>query len=342
MPPPLKRRDIIVIGGSAGAIDALRALVARLPADLAASIFVTIHIPADFPSILPRILRSAGPLPAIHPADKERTRPGMIYVAPPDFHLLVETGCVGISRGARENRHRPAIDPLFRSAARAYRARVVGVLLSGELDDGSAGLMAIKMRRGLTVVQDPAEAVSPEMPSRAIQYSAPDHILRVDAIAELLIRVSSQSLLVETQMLEPRMSHELDDEARQANLEDDSEKQKRGNPSAFTCPECHGTLWEMDEAGLLRFRCRVGHAYTANELRVAISASTEDALWAAMRTLEERASLLRRLAPRSAQRLAAQYREEAATFDKHIDTIRKILVENQEPEAREREQTDAA
>jgi len=183
---------------------------------------------------------------------------------------------------------------------------------------------------------------SPEMPSRVIQYSAPDHILSVDAIADLLIRVSSQPLSVEAQMLEPGMSNELDDEARQANLEDESEKQKPGNPSAFTCPECHGTLWEMDEAGLLRFRCRVGHAYTADELRVAMSASTEDALWAAMRTLEEKASLLRRLAPRSAQRLATQYYEEAATFDKHIDTIRRILVENQGPEAREREQTDAA
>jgi len=342
MHPPPKRRDIVVIGGSAGAIKALRTLVARFPADLAASIFVAIHIPVDFPSILPKILDSSSYLQAMHPTDKQPIQNGIIYVAPPDFHLLVEKGCVGLSRGARENRHRPAIDPLFRSAARAYGTRVVGVLLSGELDDGSAGLMAIKMRRGLTVVQDPAEAVSPEMPSRAIQYSAPDHILSVDAIADLLIRVSSQPLSVEAQMLEPGMSNELDDEARQANLEDESEKQKRGNPSAFTCPECHGTLWEMDEAGLLRFRCRVGHAYTADELRVAMSASTEDALWAAMRTLEEKASLLRRLAPRSAQRLATQYYEEAATFDKHIDTIRRILVENQGPEAREREQTDAA
>jgi len=182
-------RRVIVIGGSAGALAPLRTLVARLPTNLPATVLVAIHIPAGFPSILPELLGSVGPLPAAHPRDQEQLRPGRILVAPPDYHLLVERGVARLTHGPRENRHRPAIDTLFRSAAHAYGAHVIGVILSGELDDGSAGLTAIKMRGGIAIAQDPEEAASPEMPSRAIQSADIDHILPAKEIGGLLGRL---------------------------------------------------------------------------------------------------------------------------------------------------------
>jgi two-component system, chemotaxis family, protein-glutamate methylesterase/glutaminase len=182
----LQERDIIVIGGSAGALDPLRMLLALLPGDLPATLFVVIHIPCDFPNLLPEILSRAGSLRAIHPRDGQRIERGMIYVAPSDHHLLVDDGIIRVVHGQRENHHRPAIDPLFRSAARVYGNRVAGVLLSGRLNDGSAGLMAVKMRGGLAVVQEPAEASYPEMPMQAIQHSGADFVLPIKRIAELL------------------------------------------------------------------------------------------------------------------------------------------------------------
>ena len=337
-----KNRDVVVIGGSAGALETLRLILARLPADLPASIFVTIHIPSDFPSYLPEILSSAGPLKTIHPSDKDPIKKGTIYVAPADYHLLVEKGCVRISRGPRENRHRPAIDPLFRSAARSYGNRVIGVILSGQLDDGSSGLMAVKMRGGLTIVQSPDEALSPEMPNNAIAYAKPDQILRAEEIAAFLTQAVTEPLRTKNQMQEVPLPNGIEDEAREANLEEESPKKKLGNPSEFACPECHGVLWELDEGGHLRFRCRVGHAYTADALRVAMSEGCEDALWAAMRALEEKAALLRRMAPRSGEKLAKKYLEEAHGYDKHVETIRRILVENQGLEIKEHIQTDVA
>lgn len=323
-----ERRDIIVIGGSAGALEALRSLVGFLPPDLDAAIFLTLHVSSDYPSVLPILLRDVGPLPAFHPKDKEPIRAGSIYVAPPDLHLLIERGRVRTSRGPRENRHRPAVDPMFRTAARAYGARVAGVILSGQLDDGSAGLLAVKMAGGLTVVQDPAEAVCPEMPSRAIRYAGAEHVLRIAEIAKLIVSLSKATSPAAPSKEEELMADELTNEVNAANLESEPEK-RTGKPSAFSCPECHGVLWELEEGEHLRFRCRVGHAYTASALRVALSESTEDALWAAMRVLKEKASLLRRMSARTAEHAAARYRDEAEGFENHAETIREILIENQ-------------
>jgi two-component system chemotaxis response regulator CheB len=301
-----------------------------LPPDFPAAILVVMHIPNDFPSYLPQILSDSGPLPAIEPTDQQKIEPGMICIAPPDRHLLVEDGVMDVSRGPRENRHRPAIDPLFRSAARWYGQRVIGVVLSGHLDDGSSGLMAIKMRGGLAVVQDTEEALYPEMPMRAKHYAGADYELPAAQIADLLVRIVDERAARETAAaVENAMADELKKEAEKANLESQANKEKNGKPSAFACPECHGVMWEMEEGELLRFRCRVGHGYTADSLRTAFSDSVEEALWAAMRTLEEKAALLRRIGGRAGERQAIAYNEEASGYDKHVETIRELLVQNQ-------------
>jgi two-component system chemotaxis response regulator CheB len=324
-------REIVVIGGSAGALKPLKAILEQIPGDFPAAIFVTIHIPADFPSLLPRVLNS-GPLTVKHPEDQEQIRPGTVYIAPPDFHLLMEKGRVHLSRGARENRHRPAIDPMFRAAARFYGPRVIGIILSGHLDDGSSGLMAVKMRGGLTAVQKPDEALSPQMPQNAINYAHPEQILPAAQIASWLIDRIAEPVEVGPQVLEERMAKELEDESREADLQDQGKTEKHGTPSPFACPECHGVLWEIEDGPLLRFRCRVGHAYTADALRVSLSEYTEEALWASMRVMEEKAALLRRMAPRSSTNLGGKYLEEAQEYDKHVKIIRKILIENQDIE----------
>lgn len=325
---PVSGRDIVVVGGSAGSLEPLKTLLSRLPKDLPAALLVVVHIPNDGRSVLPEILASAGALPAGHPSDGEPIEPGRVYVAPSDHHMLVEDEHIKVTRGPRENRHRPAIDPLFRTAARSYGRRVVGVILSGLLDDGAAGLMAVRMRGGLAVVQDPAEAIYPEMPARAIQYSGADCILKVNDIANLIVSLSRKKAPEESTIAREGMPEES--KRDKADLEASPAEEKEGTPSTFACPECHGVLWEVREGELLRFRCRVGHAYTADALRLAMSEATEDALWASMRSLEEKAALLRRMAPRSAPRLANAYKEDAEACDRHVESIRAILIENQE------------
>src|SRR5215469_3223411 len=184
--------DIIVVGGSAGAVEGFQTLVVALPADFPAAIFFVLHIPVDYPSVLPKILSRAGPLPAQHPMDGEPVRHGRIYVAPPDRHLLLEDGVVRVKRGPRENRHRPAIDPLFRSAARAYGPRVVGIVLTGMLDDGTSGLLTIKHRDGLAIIQDPEEALYPDMPQSACENVSIDYCLPSSEIGPLLARLTSE------------------------------------------------------------------------------------------------------------------------------------------------------
>src|SRR5262249_26941486 len=192
VPEPEPRRDIVVAGASAGGVRAFRDLVGDLPRGLPASIFVVLHVSPEFPSFLPDVLSMAGPLPAVHPTDGDPIRHGRIYVAPPDMHLLVERAGVRAVHGPRENRHRPALDPLFRSAAMAYGERVVGIVLTGVLNDGSAGLAAIKSRGGITVVQDPEEATFSSMPRNALKRLSGDHLLKVRAIATPVNRLSRE------------------------------------------------------------------------------------------------------------------------------------------------------
>jgi two-component system, chemotaxis family, protein-glutamate methylesterase/glutaminase len=297
------QRDIVVIGGSAGSLGPLKRLVSSLPGDLPVAIFITVHVSPEAPSILPAILTRSGRMPAVHPLNRQPIMKSTIYLAPPDQHLLIEDGCVLASRGPRENLHRPAIDPLFRSAARAYGPRVIGIVLSGLQDDGSSGLMAVKLRGGLAVVQDPAEAAFPEMPERAWHYAGAEYVLPVAGIERLLVNSVNGSgnghgngaRLHQTFPQKGLTTEPADKllavETCHADIENPPVKEHVGMPSVYACPDCHGVLWEVKEGNMLRFRCRVGHSYTAERLNVAMSKATEDALWASMRALEEKAEL---------------------------------------------------
>ena len=321
-------RDIIVIGASAGGVEALKQLVHGLPADLPAAVFVVLHVPPHGPSVLPRILTRAGRLPAAHPADGQPIRPGTITVAPPDYHLLVKPGHVRLTRGPRENGHRPAADALFRTAARSYGGRVVGVVLSGVLDDGTAGLAAVKRAGGLAVVQHPDDALYAGMPQSAIDNVAVDYTLPVADLAALLTRLATEPAPAP----HPGLSPDGDKEADMAELEPGAvhAHHRPGTPSAFGCPECGGVLWELRDGDLLRFRCRVGHAWSADSLLAEQSDGLEAALWSALRALEEQAALSRRMADRavarghtgSAEVFAGQSRDATA----HAEVIRRVLL----------------
>lgn len=224
--------DVITVGASAGGVEALVTLAGSLPANLPAAIFLVLHIPAQSPSLLPDILNRAGPLRASHPDDGEAIQYGRIYVAPPDQHLLVEEGIVRIIHGPKENRHRPAIDPLFRSAARIYSTRVVGVILTGSLDDGTAGLLAIKRRGGITVVQEPKDALFSSMPLSAIAHIEVDHVLRLSAIGPLLVRLAHQPAAAEGSYPVPK-DMELETKATAMDMSEEQNEEYVGTPSVF-------------------------------------------------------------------------------------------------------------
>jgi two-component system, chemotaxis family, protein-glutamate methylesterase/glutaminase len=324
----MQGHDIIAIGASAGGVEALTGLVRVLPADLPASIFVVLHTWPRGTSYLPSILRAAGALKAVHPEDNTPIERGMIYVAPPDFHLMVEPGRVRIVKGPRENRTRPAIDPLFRSAARAYGPRVVGVVLSGTLDDGSSGLIAIKRRGGVAIVQDPDEAAFNAMPASALLAVKADFCLPVREIAhklaDLAVTPSAKPTAEqEAAIVEPSEFAERD-------VITPEQERAMGAPSAFTCPECNGTLWEARESGLVRFKCRVGHAYSAGSMLSEQTDAVERAVWAAVRALEENAALGLHLAEEARlhrnAKLAAKYEARARESRRHSKQLHRLLM----------------
>jgi two-component system chemotaxis response regulator CheB len=318
-------RDIVVVGGSAGSIEMLTEFLAGLPPDFPGSIFVVVHFPGSVASSLPRILSRSGALPARHARDGDRIQPGRVYVAPPDHHLLLADGHVHITRGPKENGHRPAVDPLFRSAAQSYGPRVVGIVLSGNLNDGTAGLLRLKQRGGTAIVQDPDTALYQGMPRSAIEHVAVDHVLSVEKISELVAELATQPVELEVSgMSEEPTIDTLADEVAIADRQI-----QPGVPSTMACPECHGVLWEVKEEELVQFRCRVGHAYSAEALLVHQSEQLEAALWTALRALEEHSALARRLAARAESRghrhSASSFTEQAMDSEHHASVIRTVL-----------------
>ena len=327
--------DIIVIGASAGGVNALQILVSLLPANIASAVFVVMHTSPDGPGLMPQILNTAGPLLASFGQDGEQFQMGRIYVAPPDHHLLIEApGTIRVTRGPKENRFRPAIDPLFRSAALAFGARVAGVILTGKLDDGTAGLAAVKRRGGIAIVQDPIEAFAPSMPQSALRHVKVDHCVGLEKMAALLAQLGNEPKLTNpgtTEVL--HMADELAFEVDIASLhneQDPSAILKLGEPSLFTCPDCHGTLVQLREKGPLRFRCHTGHAFTAASLIEALTESGENTLWSALRIMEEKIMLLRDMAKHLHDRQdpggAAKLLGEAQMILKRAQFVRRALL----------------
>lgn len=294
----MENRDIIVIGASAGGVGALEKLVQGIPGDFAGSIFVVMHVPPYTPSKLPDILSRAGRLPAVHPEDEEKIEPGKIYVALPDHHLLLEDDHVIVRKGPKENRFRPSIDALFRSAAYVYGPRVTGVTLTGALDDGTSGMWMIKRKGGKVIVQDPEDAAYPEMPQSVIRYVKTDFILPVAEMGAVLNRLAMEEVNKEKEKDLPEEEQKrLAMEVKIATEDDAFERgiMSLGDMAPFTCPSCQGALVRLKEGDRVRFRCHTGHSFTASTLLAGITETVEDTLWQAMRGLEETTMLLQHI-----------------------------------------------
>lgn len=317
---------IVVVGASAGGVRALQVLASSLPAAFPAPILVVQHIGAN-PSILPQLLTHAGPLPAAHGEDGEALAPGRIRVAPPDHHMLVEGGRIRLSRGPKEQYARPAIDPLFRSAAVSCRERTIGVLLTGALDDGTAGLQDIKSMGGIAVVQEPRDAEVPSMPESALRYVDVDHRAPVASIGPLLASLAAQPACA------------APGAARRELVEENEILLGKGDfmehlraiaaPSTFTCPECHGALWEVKDANPRRFRCHTGHGFSLRALQHAQGTEADEALWSAMRALQEKQLLLESLAAGEREAgdagKARRIVEEAERVRAHGEALRRLI-----------------
>lgn len=316
-------KDVIVIGASAGGVEALQQLVSGFRFNLQAVVLIVLHLWARAESFLPQLLSRAGPLPAEHPRDCEIPQYGHIYVAPPDFHLLVEDGRMRLVRGPKENMHRPAVDVLFRTAAQCYGPKVIGILLTGYGGDGAAGLAAIERRGGVTVVQDPTESRAPGMPESALRILKPDYQLRVVEMPALVNRIADQPVAPGEQ--QPTVQECVGESENAMANEVDLSYAHTESPSGFICPECGGALWERTEDGAKKFRCRIGHAYSPDSLLDAENDSVEAALWQAVRSLEESAAIARRVAQLMPGG-AAEFEEKAKERNRHADVIRGLLV----------------
>ena len=272
----MSTHDIIVIGTSAGGVEALKSLFSGLTAELSAAVFVVQHFRPHEQSFLPSILQRRTSLHVEHAADCEEIKPGRVYIAPPDRHMLIAHGHIHLSSGPRENRTRPAINPLFRSAALAYGPRVIGVILTGMLDDGTVGLWEIKRRGGIAVVQSPGDAQYGQMPESAIQNVSIDYQVPIDQMGPLLISLATQP-------------------SERWRGEQPGEVMQQGEKTSYTCPECHGPLQRFKHGPITEFICRVGHSYSPENALAAHAETEERVLWSAIEHLEEGADLAQEL-----------------------------------------------
>ena len=313
----------MVIGTSAGGVEALRELVACLPPDLPASVVAVLHLPSGGTSVLPSIIDRAGPLEARPAEDGAELEPGTIYVAVPDCHVQIDDGRLHLIGGPRENGHRPAIDPLFRTAARSHREHTIGVILSGALDDGTRGLRAIKAHGGMTIVQDPESALHQGMPKAAIRFVAPDRVLSPEQIAAALAE------FVNASRKRGHNDETMDEGSDRRKVREQASPDQPGEETGLTCPECGGAIYELADGGIVAYRCRVGHQYGSDTFVFEQSKTVENSLWAALRLLEERAVLMRRLAERHgrAERSSHRFSEKAEELEAHAAELTQLLRE---------------
>jgi two-component system chemotaxis response regulator CheB len=337
-------RDIIVVGGSSGALHALE-FIGHLPSELPAAVFVVLHVAPGGPGLLPDIIRRYSKLPVDHASDGEGIAAGHIYVAPPDHHLSFSDDFMQVARGPKENRHRPSVDVLFRSAAKSYGPRVIGVVLSGMLDDGSAGLLEIRRRGGIGIVQDPKDALFPEMPSNALAHGGADYCVPQSQLAGLLTRAALQPIAKE-EAFETAGTGSGEAGGSEVVKNDNEQYDKPGTPSDFSCPDCGGVLRQIDDNKMLRFRCRVGHGLSGSTLLAAQSDNVEQALWSALRALEEKAEMARKLKDYSLSRnfksAPKKFNEEARKLEANASVIRKLLKNTRGSEAPEPMAQDVA
>jgi two-component system chemotaxis response regulator CheB len=324
----MSQRDVVVIGASAGGLQALSTIVQALPAGLRASVLVVMHSSGNGQGVLPQILERISSLPAAFAADGETLAPARIYVAPPDFQLIVEAHSLLLVHGPRENGFRPAIDPLFRTAAREHGRRVIGVILSGALSDGTYGLNVIKQYGGIAIVQDPADAIIPSMPQSAIRYVDVDHVVPASDIGPLIERLTREPVTGKRNTDMPRAPQpEPQHVSEETEVRDMS--QLFGPPSALTCPDCGGALWEVQEGRVVRYQCHVGHQYAPENLEAGQRDTIDNALWSALRVLEEHVELKTRMSNRAAEGglmiVAKGFAEGARDARRQAQRIRSVL-----------------
>lgn len=319
----MAKKDIVVIGGSAGSHTALRQIMSDLPPDLPATILIATHVPSTSPGYLAEALASAGPLPVTRAIDGQPLERGCVYTAVPDRHLLLVDGIMRLGDGPRENMTRPAIDPLFRSAALAYGPRAVGVLLSGLLNDGASGLSAIKECGGTAIVQHPLDARADDMPLAALEAVTADEVAPADQIGRILTGiVASDAGKAVACPDSVRLEVEIAGGARLGS----AALRQIADPSAISCPDCQGVLSEIKDEKPLRFRCQIGHAYTA-EILAARGGEVGEAVRIALRIMEERVTLVTRMAQdaRSCgrQAVAELYEARAEEYGRYASVLRE-------------------
>lgn len=336
--------SIVVIGASAGGVEALSALASALPADFGAPVVVVLHIPREGPSLLAEILGRRSKLRAKSAEHGERYEAGTIYVAPPDHHVLMSDGTFILSKGPRENGSRPAADPLFRSAALLFGQNAIGVVLSGNLDDGTAGLIAVKRAGGTAIVQNPDEAMYPSMPQSALRDVTVDHCLRIADMPRELVRLVSEAAS-RSRAAGGEGMDEIEREVRIAEMPraELASDDRPGRPSPYSCPDCGGVLWEIDHGEFAHYRCRVGHAYSPEGMLHAQANEFEEAVWSAINALEESARLARQLADRNERRghdwLAKRFANREKEARERAEIIRQVLLHPAEEEAEREKQT---
>lgn len=310
-------KRVIVVGGSAGGISAFCAVLKGIPRNFRAPILAVIHI-SEEPNTLSSVLQRCSLLKVVDPITPEPIHAGKVYIAPPNRHLIVKSGCATSVMGPRENRHRPSVAGLFRSAARSYRHSVVAVILSGALDDGSAGALAVKSRGGTVIVQEPADAEVPDMPANVMRQVSTDYCVKLKQIAPLLKR-----------LVAAKGAEDLPEvEAAECDEETDNEPvASKNEPIAFTCPECGGALLQINDRGATQWRCHVGHRYSLSSFSEAHADAVERAVWVALRKLRERQSLNEQLARENTASpdIKKRFKENASSAAHDIQLLEEVL-----------------